>query len=316
MTGGFHEPVMAGEVVEILAPVPPGLLVDATVGGGGHALLLLEARPDVSLLGLDRDPAAVAEARLALARFGARAIVVHSGFERLREVVVDVMEQRSESVVGALFDLGVSSRQLDEPARGFSYRHDAPLDMRMDTTQTVTAAALVNELPERDLARILRELGEERFAKSIARQVVARRPVATTGELVDAVKAGIPAPARRRGGHPARRTFQAVRMAVNQELSHLGAGLDAAFETLAPQGRLAVLSYHSLEDRLVKQRFRDWSTGGTHPPGMPTTASERGGSARVLTRRPLRPSPDEVARNPRAESARLRALEKAKEVAA
>ncbi|MBI2168967.1 MAG: 16S rRNA (cytosine(1402)-N(4))-methyltransferase RsmH [Actinobacteria bacterium] len=320
-SGGFaHDPVMVREVVELLMPVPPGLAVDATVGGGGHAGELLAARPDLALLGLDRDEAAVAAARRALRRFGDRATVAHEGFDRLAGLLSEVggeMEAaggpaRHEEpvVVAILFDLGVSSPQLDDPARGFSYRHDAPLDMRMDTNAPVTAADLVNDATEGELARIIRQYGEERFARAIARQIVRRRPLQTTGELVEAVKAGIPAPARRTGGHPARRTFQALRIAVNDELDRLEAGLDAAFRVLCPRGRLAVLSYHSLEDRIVKRRFEAWSTGGHHPPGLPTQETVRGGAARVLTRRPLRPRPEEVQRNPRAESARLRGLEK------
>lgn len=326
-TGFAHEAVMADEVVEILGAVPAGLAVDATVGGGGHAKRLLSARADLELLAFDRDGAAVAAARRVLARFGDRVTVVHSGFERLLDVMRDEAmggrmheadgraEREARPVVAALFDLGVSSHQLDEPGRGFSYRSDAgrsdaPLDMRMDPSQSQTAADLVNDLDERELTRILRDYGEERFARAVAREIVGRRPLETTGQLVEAVHAAIPAPARRRRGHPAKRTFQALRIAVNDELEHLKAGLDVAFTVLAHGGRMVVLSYHSLEDRIVKRRFADWSTGGTHPPGMPTRESARGGSARVLTRRPLRPSPDEVARNPRAESARLRALEK------
>lgn len=300
---------MAGEVVEILSAVPGGVVIDATVGGGGHAARLLAARPDLRLLALDRDEAAVEAARRELARFGDRVTVVHAGFERLGEVVT--MNAAGDAVTGALLDLGVSSHQLDEPSRGFSYRHDAPLDMRMDTTQPTTAAHLVNDLDEAGLARVLRTYGEERFARRIAREIVRRRPLATTGDLVDAVRAGVPAATRRTGGHPARRTFQALRIAVNDEMAHLEAGLGAAFDALAPGGRMVVLSYHSLEDRIVKRRFADWSTGGTHPPGMPTKESARGGAARLLTRRALRPSRDEVAGNPRAESARLRALERA-----
>lgn len=320
--GFSHQPVMPREVLEIFAPVPGGSIVDATVGGGGHARLLLESRPDLHLLGLDRDPHAVVAARQALARFAGRAHVVHRGFEVLDEVVEErthgTPEPRAISatdeasrVVGVLFDLGVSSPQLDRPERGFSYRFDAPLDMRMDPTRGRTAADVVNESSERELAEILRRYGEEPFARAIARLVVRRRPLRTTGELVAVIEAAVPARARRRRGkHPARRTFQALRIVVNDELGRLDAGLDAAVRVLVPGGRVAVISYHSLEDRMVKQRFADWSTGGLHPPGMPTLASARAPVVRLLTRRPLRPAADEVAVNPRAESARLRAVEK------
>jgi len=213
-------------------------------------------------------------------------------------------------VVAVLLDLGVSSHQLDRPERGFSYRADAPLDMRMDRAQPRSAAAVVNEYPEADLARVIARFGEERFARAIARGIVRRRPIATTGELVDVIKAAIPAPARRRGGHPAKRTFQALRIEVNQELDHLDRGLDAAVRVLAPKGRLAVLSYHSLEDRMVKRRFSDWSTGGVHPAGMPTTTSAIAPVVDIITRRAIRASDTEISDNPRSESVRLRAVEK------
>lgn len=332
-TGGAftHEPVMAEEVTEILSEVPPGIAVDATAGGGGHAARLLASRPDLELIAIDRDETAVAAARQVLAGFSDRARVVHSPFGDLAEVLAQVLADdrakgwHGQAVAGAdqltshssearvtavLFDLGVSSPQLDEPERGFSYRYDAPLDMRMDQTQGMRAADLLNNEDERALTRILVDFGEERFARNIVRQIVRRRPVETTGQLVEIVRDAIPAPARRKGGHPAKRTFQALRIAVNDELGQLERGLDAGFEALVPEGRMVVLSYHSLEDRIVKRRFVEWITGGTHPPGLPTRQTARGGSARGLTRRPLRPSPDELARNPRAESARLRALEK------
>ena len=303
-----HRPVMAGEVVEALVPASPGLLVDGTVGGAGHARALLAARPDWSLLGLDRDPEAVAAAREALAPFRQRVEVVHSGFEDLARV----LQARPDHgpVVAVLFDLGVSSPQLDRPGRGFSYRADAPLDMRMDPTQARTARDVVNEYEEAELARVIARLGEERFARAIARRIVARRPVESTGQLAEIVRDAIPAPARRRGPHPARRTFQAIRMEVNQELPHLEAGLDAAFEALAPGGRLAVLSYHSLEDRTVKDRFLRWSSGPPAPRGLPEPPDAPPPPGRLVTRRALRPSTEEIAMNPRAESARLRVLER------
>jgi 16S rRNA (cytosine1402-N4)-methyltransferase len=309
--GGFqHRPVMVREVVELLAPVPTGTVVDATVGGGGHARSLLEARPDLHLLGIDRDPAAVAAARAALASFGDRALIVNGGFEDVAEIVV---EHTSEgTVMGILFDLGVSSPQLDLPERGFTYWGDAPLDMRMDSAQTLTAAHVVNEYAEDDLAALIARNGEERYARFIAARIVARRPLQTTSDLVGAIKDAIPARARRRGGHPARRTFQAIRMEVNRELPNLEAGLDDSLQLVSPDGRVLVLSYHSLEDRIVKQRFSQWAgtAAPAPPPGLPVEPTAPEAQARLLTRRPLRPTPAEVAANPRAESARLRAVQK------
>lgn len=303
-----HEPVMAAEVVDLLAAVPPGLVVDATVGGGGHARRLLEARPDLELLGIDRDAEAVAAARAALEPFGDRATVVQGGFEQ----IADIVERHGggRQVVGVLMDLGVSSHQLDRPRRGFSYRHDAPLDMRMDAAQSLTAADVVNSYPEDELAEVIARYGEERYARRIARAIVGHRPVHSTRELAEIVRDAIPAAARRRGGHPARRTFQAIRMEVNRELPNLAEGLDDVVQIVAPGGRIVVLAYHSLEDRVVKERFADWSA--TEEPGtarlpIPTPRHAR---TRLLTRRPLRPSPAEVAANPRAESARLRAVER------
>ncbi|MFM7271794.1 MAG: 16S rRNA (cytosine(1402)-N(4))-methyltransferase RsmH [Actinomycetes bacterium] len=303
-----HHPVMAREVVEHLAPVPAGTIVDCTVGGAGHATQLLTARTDLRLLGIDRDPTAVAAAREALAPFGERARVVHAGFGDLTETVRNTSEG---DIVGILFDLGVSSPQLDRRARGFSYWDEAPLDMRMDSSQSLTAADVVNTYGEAELTTIISAYGEERFASRIAREIVARRPLHSTGDLVEAVKAAIPAPARRTGGHPARRTFQAIRMEVNQELQQLEAGLDESVHLLAPRGRVLVLAYHSLEDRAVKQRFHRWA--GRVPaigrPDLPVPAVEEP-LVRLVTRKPQRPTEAEVADNPRASSALLRVAER------
>jgi 16S rRNA (cytosine1402-N4)-methyltransferase len=311
MDDGFsHLPVMGREVVELFGPVPAGLLVDGTVGGGGHAALVLEARPDVRLLGLDRDADAVAAARSRLGRFGDRVKVVQGGFERLGALV----ERHGEGgqVMGILLDLGVSSPQLDRPARGFSYRFDAPLDMRMDAKQSLTAADVVNTYDEAQLATVISRYGEERFARRIAHAIVAARPLHTTRELADVVRGAIPAPARRRGPHPARRTFQAIRMEVNRELPNLADGLEESVHVIGPRGRVLVLAYHSLEDRMVKETFSRWAGNDAEravPAKLPV-ARPRRGLVRVLTRRPLRPRADEVAANPRAESARLRAVER------
>lgn len=307
-----HDPVMVAEVVDAFAPVPAGLLVDGTVGGGGHAGALLEARRDNVVLGLDRDAEAVAAAGERLSGYGARALVRQSGFEDLAEVVASPeVAALGLPVVGVLFDLGVSSWQLDEPGRGFTYRADAPLDMRMDRSQAKSAKDVVNGYEEAELARVIARYGEERFARRIARAIVARRPLATTAELAEVIRQAIPAPARRTGPHPARRTFQAIRIEVNAELEHLERGLDAAFSVLAPGGRLAVLAYHSLEDRIVKERFAAWSSRPPVPRGLPVTGIPgEPPPGRLVTRGAGRPSAAEIATNPRAESARFRVLER------
>jgi 16S rRNA (cytosine1402-N4)-methyltransferase len=323
--GGFqHRPVMDREVIELLASVPQGIVVDATVGGGGHARLLLEARPDLQLIGIDRDADAVTAARASLAPFGSRARIVHGGFEDVAAIVHSETGGSSATggqsgrggktsegnIMGILFDLGTSSPQLDRPERGFSYWGDAPLDMRMDAAQGLTAEQVVNEYSQRDLADLIRRNGEENFARQIAARIVANRPLHTTADLVDAVKEAVPARNRRRGGHPARRTFQAIRMEVNRELPNLADGLDESVHLLAPGGRVLVLAYHSLEDRIVKERFAKWAGAREQqPPGFPVEP-EPNGLVRLLTRKAVRPSTDEVAENPRARSARLRGVEK------
>lgn len=298
---------MVDLVVELFAPVPPGVVVDATVGGGGHAEALLDAHPHLTLVGLDRDPAALAAASGRLARFGDRVTLHRTRFDRLA-TVLDALGTTATS--GTLFDLGVSSPQLDRAERGFSFHADGPLDMRMDPDAPVTAAQIVNEAPERELVRTLRSFGDERYAVPIARAIVAARPLHTTGELAEVVRDAIPAPARRRGGHPARRTFQAIRIAVNDELAMLPGALDDALDLLAPGGRCVALAYHSGEDRIVKDRFRHAATGGwTGPSHLPTPPDVRP-TVRLLRRGAWRPSAAETAANPRAEAARLRAVEK------
>ncbi len=303
---------MVAAVVDAFVPVPAGLLVDGTVGGGGHAGALLEALRDSVVLGLDRDAEAVAAAGERLTGYGARAMVRRSGFEDLAGVVASPeVAAFGLPVVGVLFDLGVSSWQLDDPGRGFSYRADAPLDMRMDRSQALSARDVVNGYEEKELARVIARYGEERFARSIARALVAHRPVETTTALAEVVRSAIPAATRRTGPHPARRTFQAIRIEVNRELEHLGAGLDSAFSVLAPGGRLAVLAYHSLEDRIVKERFTGWTSRPPVPRGLPVTGIPgEAPPARLVTRGAARPSPEEIAANPRAESARFRVLER------
>jgi 16S rRNA (cytosine1402-N4)-methyltransferase len=326
LTAARHQPVMLDRVAELLRPRPGGTLIDATLGLGGHAERLLEASaPDGRVVGLDRDPAALALARERLAWAGDRLVAVAASFDELAEVAGRI---GLAAVDGVLYDLGVSSLQLDEGERGFSYRADAPLDMRMDPTTGITAAEVLATYPRAELARILREYGEERFAGRIARaldEARRRAPIATTGQLAELVKAAVPAAARRTGPHPARRAFQALRIEVNRELDRLRASLPQAIDLLAPGGRLVVLSYHSLEDRIVKQALADAAgrpveapspfRGSRHePPGPPDRlpVDPPAGPARltVMTRRPERPSPAEVAANPRAESAKLRAAEK------
>ncbi len=326
-----HDPVMVEEIVELFRPVPPGVVVDATVGLGGHARALLAALDHIGLVGVDRDADALAAAASALAGFGERVTLRQARFDQLSTVLRElgagdvpegktgsvperktgyVPERKKGGVSGVLFDLGVSSPQLDRPERGFSYRHDGPLDMRMDQRQTKTAADVVNRYDEDSLAEVLARHGDERFARRIARAIVAARPLSRTTELASVVRDAIPAPARRRGGDPARRTFQALRIEVNEELDALGPALDAALDELVPGGRCVVLAYHSGEDRIVKDRFRQAESGGCIcPPGLPCVCGAVP-RVRLLGRGARKPSPEEVARNHRAESARLRAVEK------
>ncbi len=298
-----HLPVMVAEVVDVLRPVPAGVIVDATVGAGGHAAALLDALPQHSLIGLDRDDEALAMAGETLVRFGDRVDLRRANFDEIGTVI-------QEPIAGVLFDLGVSSMQLDDAERGFSYRGEGPLDMRADRRQAFTAADVVNGYDEAALARVLARHGEERFARRIAKAVVAARPVTTTGQLAELVRDAIPAPARRRGGHPAKRSFQALRIEVNGELVTLGAAVDAALGLLVSGGRCAVLAYHSGEDRIVKERFVAAETGGCIcPPRLPCVCGAVP-TVRLVWRGAHRPGSAELAANPRSESARLRAAEK------
>jgi 16S rRNA (cytosine1402-N4)-methyltransferase len=311
LTAVRHHPVMVDRVIELLRPRQGGVYLDATLGLGGHAERLLEASgPDGRVIGVDRDPAALALARERLAWAGERLVTVAASFADLTAVAAAAGVDAAD---GVLYDLGVSSLQLDEPARGFSYRHDAPLDMRMDPTGGITAAEVVNTYPRAELARILREYGEDRHAGRIARfidEARRRRPVRTTGELVELVKAAVPAAARRTGPHPARRAFQALRIEVNRELDALSASLPQAVDLLAPGGRLVVLSYHSLEDRIVKRALNAAAGRDDQAPARLPVAAPPPARVAVLTRRPETPTAAEVAANPRAESAKLRAAEK------
>lgn len=300
-----HRPVMVDEIVSVFQTVPPGVVLDGTVGGGGHAAAILAARADLSILGLDRDPSALEASRQRLREFSDRVVLQHRRFDEIDAALDDA---GIESLSGALFDLGVSSHQFDEASRGFSYRNDAPLDMRMDPTVAGSAADVVNGATAEELTRILREYADERFARRIADAIVAARPIRTTGHLAEIVVAAIPAPARRRGGHPAKRTFQALRIEVNRELDVLPVALDRVVGRLCSGGRVAVLSYHSGEDRIVKERFRFHETGGCScPAGLPCGCGAKRSVTRV--RVSARPTDTERADNPRSASARLRVVE-------
>ena len=307
-----HTPVLLERCVALLAPAleePGAVVVDATLGMGGHSEALLTGCPAARLIGVDRDPAAIDLAGRRLARFADRVTLVHAVYDRIPQVLADL---RLARVQGVLFDLGVSSLQLDRADRGFSYARDAPLDMRMDPTTPVTAAHVLNTYEAVDLARVLREYGEERFARRIADAVVrerAREPFVTSARLVDLIRACVPAPARRTGGNPAKRTFQALRIEVNGELEALERALPAAVDALAVGGRIAVLSYHSLEDRLTKQVL---SAGdrSTTPLDLPVELPEHAPVLRLLTRGAEHASAAEIAANPRAASVRLRAAER------
>ena len=302
-----HVPVLRERVVAALETVPVGWLVDGTLGRGGHARAILDRRSDLHLLGIDRDRSALTASAEALRPFADRITLVQARFDQMADAVE---AHRAHPVTGVLLDLGVSSPQLDDAERGFSYRHEAPLDMRMDQGQKLTAQDVVNAYGQAELATVLRRFGDERFADRIAAAVVAARPVAITTQFAEVVRSAIPAPARRRGGHPAKRSFQAVRIEVNGELDALAAALDEGIRLLVPQGRMAVLTYHSGEDRLVKAAFRTAETGGcTCPPGLPCGcgALSRG---RLVRRGAWTPGPGEQAANPRSASARLRVFEK------
>jgi 16S rRNA (cytosine1402-N4)-methyltransferase len=305
-----HVPVLADEVRRLLDVHPGETVIDATFGAGGHAALLApDLQGDGKYIAVDRDPSV----RPYFESFS-RSARVSTRF--LSGDFADVLERLADNGLRAdaiLFDLGVSSMQLDRPERGFSYASDAPLDMRMDPSAENSARDLVNEASERELTDIFRGYGEERYAKQIARAIVRRRkvePFERTGELVETIKAAIPAPARFGDGHPARRVFQALRIAVNDELHGLEAALPAALEVLRPGGRVAVISFHSLEDRIVKRYFRREERGCTCPPEFPVCVCGREPTLRVLTKKAIRPAAEEVAANPRAGSARLRAAAK------
>ena len=305
-----HKPVLLEESLRALDIRPGGTYVDGTLGRAGHSLEILRRLEGGRLIGIDQDQSAIDAARERLAGFLDRVTLVHGNFRDLGDILRDLGVR---GVDGMLFDLGVSSPQLDEPERGFSYMHDAPLDMRMDTSASLDAAQVVNTWSYEELRRILYEYGEERFAPQIARAIVRRReegPIAATGELVELIRSAMPAAALREKQHPAKRTFQAVRIAVNGELEALPPMLEAAAEALSPSGRLAVITFHSLEDRIVKQTMRTLATGCTCPPEFPVCVCGKKPKLRLLSRKPVTAGPEELQDNPRSRSAKLRWAER------
>ena len=312
-----HLPVMRDRVAELLAPaleLPGAVLVDATLGRAGHASALLAAHPGLSLIGIDTDATAIDESSTVLAAFAGRVTLVQAVYDELPEILA---RTGHAGVQGILFDLGVSSPQLDDPGRGFAYARDAPLDMRMNQADGQTAADVLNTYPADQLARLLRDYGEEKFARRIADAVVAERatrPLTSTSRLVELVREAIPAPARRTGGNPAKRTFQALRIEVNGELAALHRALPAALDAVAVGGRIVALAYHSLEDRAVKRALAARSADTT-PQGLPVPLESARPQFRLLTRGAERPAAAELAANPRAAPARLRAAERIKAAA-
>ncbi|WP_423773815.1 16S rRNA (cytosine(1402)-N(4))-methyltransferase RsmH [Aneurinibacillus aneurinilyticus] len=306
-----HITVLHQEAVDGLDIKPGGIYVDCTLGGAGHSSSIASRISGGGrLIAIDQDDIALANAEERLAPYMEHVTLVKSNFRRLKEVLEEL---RIPRIDGVLFDLGVSSPQLDEAERGFSYNADAPLDMRMDRTQPLSAYEVVNEWPEEEIASILFEYGEEKFARRIAKEIVGERkknPVTTTGELVELIKRGIPAAARRTGPHPAKRTFQAIRIAVNDELNAFKEALEAGIELLAPGGRTSVITFHSLEDRICKQTYQEYSKGCICPPDFPQCACGNKPILKIITRKPIVPEEAELSENRRARSAKLRIAEK------
>ncbi|XOJ00691.1 16S rRNA (cytosine(1402)-N(4))-methyltransferase RsmH [Paenibacillus polymyxa] len=312
-----HITVLKEEATEGLNIKQDGIYVDCTLGGGGHSSVIAsKLGPGGRLIALDQDDWALDNAREKLAAYGERVTLVKTNFRDLEQVLKDLdvpMKDGAPQVDGILYDLGVSSPQFDEGERGFSYNHDAPLDMRMDQDAMLTAKEIVNEWPEEEIARILYRYGEEKFSRRIARVIVGKRAqstIETTGELVELIKEGIPAAARRTGGHPAKRSFQALRIAVNDELGAFEEGLHQAVRCLAPGGRVSVITFHSLEDRICKQIFSSYLEKCTCPPDFPLCVCGGKGTLRLVNRKPLIPTETELAENSRARSAKLRVAEK------
>ncbi|HYK33350.1 MAG TPA: 16S rRNA (cytosine(1402)-N(4))-methyltransferase RsmH [Streptosporangiaceae bacterium] len=312
-----HVPVMLDRVRELLAPAlaaTGAVLIDATLGRAGHTIALLRDHPGLSVIAIDADQAAIEESRRLLGADIGRVTLVNAGYDQIPAILTDLGRR---NVQGVLFDLGVSSPQLDDPARGFSYAQDAPLDMRMDTGGSLTAAEVVNTYPAERLARVFSEYGEERFARRIADAVVRERqvrPIGSTSQLAEIVKNSIPAATRRTGGNPAKRTFQALRIEVNDELGRLRRAVPAALDAIAVGGRIVVLAYHSLEDRIVKREFAKRSTDST-PPGLPVLLASARPQFKLLVSGAEQPGQAELEANSRAASARLRAAERIRDAA-
>lgn len=310
MTEFHHVPIMLGDVIELLRPERGGIFVDGTLGGGGHSEGILKRLGDGKLYGIDRDGEAIAAASKRLKPFGDKFEAIRGNFFDMQELLGSVGVTR---VDGILLDLGVSSYQLDAPQRGFSYHEEAPLDMRMDDRANLTAYDVVNGYSHDELTRIIRDYGEERYAARVASAIVRERekqPIKTTTELADIIKYTIPAANRREGPHPARRTFQAIRIEVNGELEELSAAIQRAHDMLAPGGVLAVITFHSLEDRIVKQTFRTFEHPCVCDPKAPICTCGKVPTASVLTKKPIVPGEEELESNPRSRSSKLRAIEK------
>ena len=309
-----HKSVLLEETVESLSIRPEGIYLDGTIGGGGHSLEILKRLgPSGRLIGIDRDDEALQAAQKRLSDYADRTVLVRGNYADFREILDG---QGIEKVNGILLDLGVSSHQFDDASRGFSYREDAPLDMRMDRRQQMTAADIVNTYSESELYRVIRDYGEDPFAKNIAKHIVKTReqePITGTMQLVECIKRAIPAKIREKGGHPAKRTFQALRIELNQELMVLRNSLGAMVDALAPGGRIAIITFHSLEDRIVKQAFRTAENPCICPPDFPVCVCGRKSKGRVVTKKPVTASAEELADNPRAHSAKLRVFERGEE---
>lgn len=305
-----HYSVLLGESIDGLSIKPDGIYVDCTLGGGGHSLEILKRLEGGRLIAVDQDPDAIAASKRRLSEYLDKITFVHDNFSNIASAL---SELEIDGIDGAVIDLGVSSYQLDTPERGFSYMHDAPLDMRMDPERSLTAREVVNFYPESELKRIIFDYSEERFAGRIASRICsarAEKPIETTFELVDIIRSAIPAKAREDGPHPAKRTFQAIRIEVNSELSIISPTLDSLVSVLKPGGRLSVITFHSLEDRIVKQSFSSYSKGCTCPPDFPVCVCGKKPSLKLVTHKPILPSERELDENPRSRSAKLRVAEK------